>query len=762
MKINSNLCILLTVFLAGACLYIPIDAYSVNSFDVSAQDSEPSGITFSNNGAKMFVLGASNATIYEYALSTPFNVATSTLTTSFSVITQNTHPTDVTFSNNGTEMFVVGTNGQQGIYEYILSAPFNVTTFTHTATISVSSQDTEPRGIAFSSNGTKMFVVGDNNDAVYEFALSAPFNVTTFTHTATISISSQDTEPQGIAFSSNGTKMFVVGDNNDAVYEYTLSAPFNIDTATFTTSISVSSQDTEPRGIAFSSNGTKMFVVGDNNNAVYEYTLPAPFVLGDIDLPTFTARSNSPTQTTVTFSEGVNGTLRFSEWSFDGSNPTAVSEQSDNSTISKVTRLVFTHNITNNQTLYVEYTGSMLTDNGTNRVITKTVTATDGIIPTFTARSNSPTQTTVTFSEGVIGTLRFSEWSFDGSNPTAVSEQSDNSTISKVTRLVFTHNITNNQTLYVEYTGSMLTDNGTNKVVARTVTATDGIHPVIAGITSDARTLGYLKVGDTITFTLTTSLAESEDTVIGTYNSQAQSWSTSNNGATYTATYTVSEGDASQITPLQITNVTITDAAGNTSSQTDGSDVQKSIDANFPVFSSSTLNEETGVFTITFNEIINAHAINSTGFTIMDNNTNTSDVTLSTSELTTNVNDETVSFTLTSVNRKSVISQSMSYLDMATGAVQDIAGNQIAASKDNPIATTIRPEPCSILGPEDWIITSDCTLSTNYMAPANVIVRNNAVLVIIDGITLDINFANNNLTIESGSGVLIKSGAVIT
>ena len=59
------------------------------------------------------------------------------------------------------------------------------------------------------------------------------------------------------------------------------------------------------------------------------------------------------------------------------------------------------------------------------------------------------------------------------------------------------------------------------------------------------------------------------------------------------------------------------------------------------------------------------------------------------------------------------------------------------------------------------IITS-CVLSSSDSAPANVIVQNGAVLEIPNGVTLDIDFANFNLTVESGSGVLIKAGGSVT
>mgnify|MGYP003325230492 CR=1 FL=1 len=51
----------------------------VDSFDVSGQDAAPRGLTFNNDGTKMFVVGNADIDINEYTLSCPFKVtATST------------------------------------------------------------------------------------------------------------------------------------------------------------------------------------------------------------------------------------------------------------------------------------------------------------------------------------------------------------------------------------------------------------------------------------------------------------------------------------------------------------------------------------------------------------------------------------------------------------------------------------------------------------------------------------------------------------
>ena len=103
------------------------------------------------------------------------------------------------------------------------------------------------------------------------------FDVSTASFVDAFSVASLEAYPTGVAFSSNGTKMFVVDSGEEDVNEYTLSTPFDVSTASFVDDFSVALQETSPQGVAFSSNGTKMFVVGVVGRDVNEYTLPTPF-----------------------------------------------------------------------------------------------------------------------------------------------------------------------------------------------------------------------------------------------------------------------------------------------------------------------------------------------------------------------------------------------------------------------------------------------------------------------------------------------------
>ena len=77
-----------------------------------------------------------------------------------------------------------------------------------------------------------------------------------------------DTKAEGMAFNDDGTKMFIVGQKYDSVYEYTLSTAYDVtdDGATLAYTLDISDQEGVPRGLEFSSDGTKMFIVGNGNN----------------------------------------------------------------------------------------------------------------------------------------------------------------------------------------------------------------------------------------------------------------------------------------------------------------------------------------------------------------------------------------------------------------------------------------------------------------------------------------------------------------
>ena len=286
------------------------DRYDSVNFNVSAQDSTPFALAFSNDGTKMYIMGIGTDSVYQYSLSTAFDVSTASYdSVSLNVNAQEATPIGLAFNNDGTKMYVVGVSSRS-VHQYSLSSAFDLSTAGYdSVSLSVSAQDPSPREITFNNDGTKMYVIGLNAVDIYQYSLSTAFDLSTAGYdSVSLSVLSEDAVPEGLAFNNDGSKMYVVGTENDSVHRYSLSTAFDLSTASYdNVSFSVASEETEPRDIVFNNDGTKMYVVGTGSNSVYQYSLAVPFDITTASLATTTA-----TTTTVEGPPSVSSTISVS------------------------------------------------------------------------------------------------------------------------------------------------------------------------------------------------------------------------------------------------------------------------------------------------------------------------------------------------------------------------------------------------------------------------------------------------------------------
>jgi len=221
---------------------------------------------------------------------------------SFSVAAQETAPNGVFFKPDGAKMYVIGSIGDD-VNEYDLGTPWDVSTASYLQNFSVATQDSSPSDLFFKPDGAKMYVVGDSGNDINEYNLSTPWNISTASYLQNFSVASQTTNPVGVAFKPDGTKMYVSGITIPAsVYEYSLSSAWDISTASYVQSFNVSSQETSPRGVIFKPDGTKMYVNGPIGNDVNEYSLSTPW---DISTATFTVATFSFSAQGATLNQGI-------------------------------------------------------------------------------------------------------------------------------------------------------------------------------------------------------------------------------------------------------------------------------------------------------------------------------------------------------------------------------------------------------------------------------------------------------------------------
>ena len=201
-----------------------------------------------------------------------WNVTDAVYLQEFSVAAKETEPQDVFFKPDGTKMYVIGSNGQ-AVDEYDLGTQWDVTTAVWLQEISVAAKENYPTGLSFKPDGTKMYTIGSGGDSVDEYDLGTQWDVSTAVYLREISVLAHGTGPRSVFFKPDGTKMYVVDSDDDTVDEYDLGTQWDVSTAVYLREISVVAKDTFPLGLFFKPDGTKMYVAGATDVTVDEYDL---------------------------------------------------------------------------------------------------------------------------------------------------------------------------------------------------------------------------------------------------------------------------------------------------------------------------------------------------------------------------------------------------------------------------------------------------------------------------------------------------------
>jgi hypothetical protein len=230
-----------------------------DSFDPSSQETSPQGLDISPDGTKLIVVGDADDALDYYTLSTPFDLSSATYDGTTSAI--NSNPYGCRFSSTGHKIFV-SRNQADDVYEIPLSTNYDASTagaFQSSGNLTTLSGNAQAdfNGIHFSSDGTKMFSCDEANNKVHEYTLSTAWDITTLSYVHAFDISSQDTIVNDLAFTDDGTRMFILGSQTGYIYEYGLTQAWDVSSASYS---NISLAQTNGRGMTFSNSGQKMYL----------------------------------------------------------------------------------------------------------------------------------------------------------------------------------------------------------------------------------------------------------------------------------------------------------------------------------------------------------------------------------------------------------------------------------------------------------------------------------------------------------------------
>jgi len=198
-----------------------ISTASYSQAFVLTNGTNPDALFFKPDGLKMYVMAQS--VVYEYSLSSAWNVSTATFTQSFNVAPQDASSLGLFFRPDGTKMYTTGTVGDS-VYEYSLSSAWNISTASFSQSFSVAAQNTGPVAVSFKPDGTRMYVLNGPSDTVDQYSLSTAWNISTAVYQQAFSHAGQDTGTTGLFFNPDGSGFYIVGSLNDTVYQYSVGA----------------------------------------------------------------------------------------------------------------------------------------------------------------------------------------------------------------------------------------------------------------------------------------------------------------------------------------------------------------------------------------------------------------------------------------------------------------------------------------------------------------------------------------------------------
>jgi hypothetical protein len=218
--------------------YLPKTYFTGGRFNPSPEGDQLQGISVSANGEKLYVLSDNLQKISEYKMQFPYNINTASYTGVQLDLTSESNSgfTDLYFKPDGLSLYAITGNTPDSVYQYTLGTAWDLSTATYASkSFSIQTQETQPQGLAFDTYGRFMYIVGTLNDTVYQYSLSTPWDVSTASYNSVNKdISAQASGPVAVRLSYDGTKMWVA--QNEAAYRYTLSTPWDVSTATYASS----------------------------------------------------------------------------------------------------------------------------------------------------------------------------------------------------------------------------------------------------------------------------------------------------------------------------------------------------------------------------------------------------------------------------------------------------------------------------------------------------------------------------------------------
>lgn len=255
----------------------------------------PRQIKFKPDGTELFVLDDNADRIYKHSLSDAWNIQSTSTTAiqqspALTTLGANTAVIGLDIKPEGDRLyFAQFVDGNNRIIECQFQEEWNLQTlssqFTYNANVTsilagqsiVASSGL--RDVKFDTSGANVYVVNEVTDRIYQFSLSTPWQVNTATYfgQATVGGAGLEPNPTGMHFKPDGTLFYLTGYGTDTIRSYNMSSPWNITTATLDKIFTPSVGESQSYMLTVKPEGDILYYGGTGTDDIFQYDLPPDY-----------------------------------------------------------------------------------------------------------------------------------------------------------------------------------------------------------------------------------------------------------------------------------------------------------------------------------------------------------------------------------------------------------------------------------------------------------------------------------------------------
>jgi len=195
-----------------------------SSFVYSSQDTNMADIFWGDDGEKLYLIGKSSRSVHEYDVSTAYTISTASFNQSLVVSSQDTEPSSLTFRSNGESLYISG-SANDSLYQYNLSTAWDISTATFITSYDISSKISDPTGIFLHPSGLYIFVVGRTNDKIVRYNFGSPYLISALVYSQQFTFVTPSLNPSGLYFQPDSDYFFSLNYDTNTVFKYYVPTP---------------------------------------------------------------------------------------------------------------------------------------------------------------------------------------------------------------------------------------------------------------------------------------------------------------------------------------------------------------------------------------------------------------------------------------------------------------------------------------------------------------------------------------------------------